>query len=71
MATEQSKLPGTEDVAPVPSNACINYRECGEIVEHSGLICGPCLDAVRYADRGWQQKGYDTYPEWKRAQHGA
>ena len=37
---------GVEQPAPErPKNACVRWRECGEIVPANGALCAPCLSS--------------------------
>ena len=50
MSADQSDL-AAFDVDAAPEGACVRYEICGRVVPERGQICGPCLDALRAADR--------------------
>jgi hypothetical protein len=54
MSTNQSDLTAF-DVDAAPEGACVRYEVCGRTVPGRGEICGPCLDALRSADRERQR----------------
>lgn len=52
MSADQSDLTAF-DVETAPEGAC---ARCGQEVPGRGRMCGPCLDAVRAADRERQEE---------------
>lgn len=49
MSSDQSDL--TTFDGETPEGACVRYEICSNVVPANGQMCGPCLDAVRAADR--------------------
>lgn len=56
MSTDEQTTLGVVDErenadSETPDGVCVRYEDCGNIVPGGGQMCGPCLDAVRAADR--------------------